>query len=581
MGCTQPSSESGLKFETNKNQSAHCIDGGNRLIGEEEKKESSAAEVFRSRKISATNKEKHEEVAGVRLNENGCAEFEEEEIVVRSFASLAGIEDENENEDDIETSTEIRGELKGNSNEGLETKINRQTISNLATSEEGENNNNRLSPARELISSMDMIPDNEEKSNVHDYEQELSSCRDKIDRKKGENLEKKAGEFDKMKIETGSEQDVKAATKKTLAEQQNEIKNSSKCSEKSEGNLSDDYKEALASVANEQRCFKEQLSIISGSFLSSPITPLSSASSLVSSAELPASVCAGSGSNSNYDDEDEDEDEDESEQEQEEAEGEYSEEENNFCAEAASTSTLRRLKMNTFKDVMVCERNRESMEAARRLFDELARNGPTSSSSSNRRNSRNNSLESSTNCYANRDLFPLESESIVEQQLQQEPYDMKIEPRSGSSISNSNSFRQTLVCSVSPISQHSDEMRSNQCFEPHPAYPINGDEIKQCQTAFRENRRLIEEQQVRAKQRTIEEQQTSCNDSISANSSCYNSGSWIRFNKEFLEQSSQSKCSRCDRRVYPVDKMELDFTRTKLNIHRACFKCQICSTLLR
>lgn len=143
-------------------------------------------------------------------------------------------------------------------------------------------------------------------------------------------------------------------------------------------------------------------------------------------------------------------------------------------------------------------------------------------------------------------------------------YDVKFVKRSGSSLSN---FRRTLVCSLSPTSQlsgsNSDLTSSDQ------AYPIEGDEILQCRAAFRQNKRLIEEQQRRA------------NSPLFSPPSPIRSQWTNRFNVDYLEQSQLQRCSRCQQRLYPVDKMELDFTRATLNIHRNCFKCQICSSLLR
>lgn len=598
MTSAQPLSGSSVESGPNANQRDSGVDGGNKLTVDEERGEDSVVDISSKHLTTATTDqdkgeeedEEEEEEKAATLNEDSCTEIEEEEIVVQSFASLAGIEDE-VNEDEIEPKVEIKGEVEriereGNLSENLEIEEGNQNKG----LEEGDETNIHSSTVNEhqKISSTNMIADiTSERSDTNEQQENLL-CQQEIsldDKDRETSLNKAEDETREVAIEeTRGEQDA-TTTKQTPVEQQKQTRKVSKSREKSEENLPDDYKEALANVANEQRRLKEQLSIISASLPPSPTTPLSSATSLASSADLPADICVAD--SSNYEDEDEDEEgrnereeEFEEEFEDDQEAGDREEEEKDFCAEAASTSTLRKLKMNTFKDIMVCERNRESMEAARRLFDELARNGPPKRL--NGPKSRNDSLESSPD-FNNRELSPSGSEELADQ----ESYGTRIEPRSGSSISNSNSFRRTLVCSVSPINQPNQTDEASQYFESHTPYPIDGNEIKQCQTAFRENKRLIEEQQVRANKQISavseqRQQQSSCNDSIeNGNNSCYNSGRWIRINREFLDQASQSKCSRCNRRLYPVDRMELDFTRTKLNIHRNCFKCQICSTLLR
>lgn len=293
-----------------------------------------------------------------------------------------------------------------------------------------------------------------------------------------------------------------------------------------------------------------------------------------------------------------------------------------FCGETASNSTLRRLKMNTFEDVLVCEQNRQSLAAARRLFDRLAlgaddpskqpaqvSGGPDRSASGKWGGSLSSAeepeeesddtgydLDRSTrmankgrNCAT---LSDSNSDQADDSNSLKGFDTIKIVRRSGSSASSSN-FRQTLVCSVSPTSQldgGSNLDVSNLDTNQHPIYPIDGDEIIQCRAAFRENKRLIEEQQERAKNIITSERDCSSPGNktrsplTDASDQAASSTRNFRSQRDltYLDQTiQQSKCSRCHQRVYPVDKMELDFTRATLNIHRNCFKCQICSTLLR
>lgn len=582
MNCTQ-------SIELSESDKVNQIDEVGRVAVQEGEGEEIEAKVSTANEEKGEVKVKEKERAAVP-NEDSCLESKEEEIVVQSFASLAEIKDVNE--DKLETATKIESEIKSeceNPSEGSKLEIgedkNFKDSTKKGNDDDDENDQFTKSQAN-------MIEENNNKSGQSDDYQAQSEesakedSNSSADKEEEFNADKEIKEVEKVLeqvVANGSEQNAE----QTPAEEEQE--KTSKVCEKSEENVYDDYKEALANVANEQRRLNEQLSILSASLPPSPETPISSASS-ASSADLPTNVCVVgsiSGTNvSSYGGEEvEDDNEDTSSygEEEEEDDGDY-------CPEPASVSTLRRLKMNTFKDIMVCEKNHESMEAARRLFDELARNGPKNKLAQ----SRNSSLDSSSSDYKNMDLSPTGSKDSSEQREGDSAgYEMKILRRSGSSISNSNSFRQTLVCSVSPIDKRSDNGSLSEVgyYEsPHPLYPINGEEIKHCQTAFRENKRLIEEQQVAAAKLLNEERTTttSCANSIingnnnsSINNSCYGSGRWIRFNREFLEQASQSKCSRCNHRVYPTDKIELDFTRTKLNIHRNCFKCQICSTLLR
>lgn len=166
----------------------------------------------------------------------------------------------------------------------------------------------------------------------------------------------------------------------------------------------------------------------------------------------------------------------------------------------------------------------------------------------------------------------------------------------------------------------------------YDAYPLDVDEVRLCKAAFRENKRRLIESQVssngfasaasecdrtsvdssecaltdRARPQSapsewhlnnaaaaaaakayanananLQTNQTASALMQTSNGSC-KSGLWRnRLSTRDLNQRDQFVCSKCKQRLYPMDKLELDFTRTRLNIHRNCFKCHICSTLLR
>lgn len=277
-----------------------------------------------------------------------------------------------------------------------------------------------------------------------------------------------------------------------------------------------------------------------------------------------------------------------------------------FCGETASNSTLRRLKMNTFEDVLVCEQNRQSMAAARRLFGQLARAGETGEQTTGSKEIKKPKAGKWGGSLSSAEEPEEESDEMDEEEMRQsassnkntqsdnnsdgndsegllKAFDtIKIVRRSGSSASSSN-FRQTLVCSVSPTSQlGGSNLDMSVADTNHPIYPIDGEEIIQCRAAFRENKRLIEEQQERARNILADCSSSNKNRASSPLTGGTRNFRLNRTDPSYLDRSmKQSKCSRCQLRVYPVDRMELDFTRTTLNIHRNCFKCQICSTLLR
>lgn len=326
-----------------------------------------------------------------------------------------------------------------------------------------------------------------------------------------------------------------------------------------------------------------------------PASPSRSDPDIISRASSPSSIISNSNQQHDIDDGDGD--------------GENCEED--FCGEMASSSTLRRIKMNTFEDVLVCEQNKQSLDSARRLFDSLVKkqieqreqhsnlnyNGKNGRASAplmrilnesqqqkqQQRDRKSGSSFSSdegvvTNTNSSQQSDNSHEDSPSSSRLE-DPYDIKIVRRSGSNASCASNFRQTLVCSVSPTNQlnesNSDLIAQQQqtinnqteLILEHQLYPMDGEEILQCRAAFRENKRIIQEQQERAN-KMFEQQQ----ELMSYQTNITND---TRF------ESQVQICSHCNQRLYPVDKMELDFTRTTLNIHRNCFKCHICSSMLR
>lgn len=110
-------------------------------------------------------------------------------------------------------------------------------------------------------------------------------------------------------------------------------------------------------------------------------------------------------------------------------------------------------------------------------------------------------------------------------------------------------------------------------------YPdLERDEVDSCRTAFRENKRIIEakQQQVKKSPQTMEEV---VDGNVTATSLLI-SNKFSQIIDQAVKQNGIS-CSSCSKRLYPTDKIELDFTRLRLDIHRGCFKCRICSSLLR
>lgn len=254
-------------------------------------------------------------------------------------------------------------------------------------------------------------------------------------------------------------------------------------------------------------------------------------------------------------------------------------EETDFCGEMASSSTLRRLKRDTFEDVLVCEQSRESTASAKRLFDSLirqsstisGRNGRFSAPLSRTNDGRLGKKSGSLSSQGEQDDEDVDEEILMahKRSQNQDLFDVKLVRRSGSSASSCN-FRQTLVCSVSPTNQHQSEESLQ---DQNQVYPINDDEIVQCRQAFRENKRLIQEKTTNFA--TIK------TDSSMSLSAMQNNQTKLLNADHFQKHIQALCCSHCNKRLYPVDKMELDFTKTKLNIHRNCFKCQICSSMLR
>lgn len=190
-----------------------------------------------------------------------------------------------------------------------------------------------------------------------------------------------------------------------------------------------------------------------------------------------------------------------------------------FCGEPASNSNLRRLKLEAFEDALVCERNRDTLNAARRLFDSLDRGNQQQVQKSGKErklghskwagsvvsassaDGSENGAETGSSSASERSSSPGRSASAASiGQKMDDIYDIKLVKRATSSASSggcNTSFRRTLVCSVSPTSQLEANSSSSDLAttEAHLLYPMDGEEIRHCRTAFRENKRLIEKQQ--------------------------------------------------------------------------------------
>lgn len=166
-----------------------------------------------------------------------------------------------------------------------------------------------------------------------------------------------------------------------------------------------------------------------------------------------------------------------------------------------------------------------------------------------------------------------------------------------SSVGNTYaSLGRTLVCSVSPdgstrigVKPSSDCKTSDWTGErlnPN-CYSIDGEEIRQCRRAFHSNRRLIEQAQTLALKQMRQQAENDClsPNRCSGLSRCSSQATVMTDKSRWFDSLGRREalpdCSRCHKKLYPVDRMELDFTRARLNIHRNCFKCQVCSTLLR
>lgn len=280
-----------------------------------------------------------------------------------------------------------------------------------------------------------------------------------------------------------------------------------------------------------------------------------------------------------------------------------------LCGQLASDLNLKQLRMSALEDVLVCGRSRHSTEAARRLFDALSRQdqagtpGPTKQPRGGA-----GSLSSADSARDDDDDDQSEPGERAEpgaaaprHHHQDDCGSIKIVRRTGSSASSIN-FRRTLVCSVSPTSQlassQSDMSAGGLADESGALYAIEGDEMRQCRAAFRQNRRLIELAQAEACQQQCQTHSGWHESSAHAPNKPDADGAQLASsslaNQAPGQQQQQpsarwalslnrtaSNCSRCQKRLYPVDKMELDFARARLKMHRSCFKCQVCSTLLR
>lgn len=269
----------------------------------------------------------------------------------------------------------------------------------------------------------------------------------------------------------------------------------------------------------------------------------------------------------------EDEDEDEAEIDEPETDEASCDLGSDFCGESASTEKLRQLKLNALEDVSVCEQSRDSLQAAKRLFSDLAareldREHPRLTMSPSSQTSRLSDGASQILDLAT------DSESYNEDTGGRVDY-------FGAAINcdcgydyTSSLRRRTLICSLSPTNSEAKSGDSSSLkgdFESQIYYPLELDEVRVCREAFRKNKHLM--QQLERESKTFAQSTRFLPTTKSAN----------KLSNFALPETtdSQSFCSNCSQRVYPVDRLELDFARTTLNIHRSCFKCQVCSSLLR
>lgn len=274
-----------------------------------------------------------------------------------------------------------------------------------------------------------------------------------------------------------------------------------------------------------------------------------------------------------------------------------------FCGESASNRRLRELRLDALEDIQVCGQNRHSTQAARRLFADMDLRGIStndngqqqpqldqtsnlnSSLSIGRRHSSSLSTSSSmfspSHQYANANCNQ-ECNLYANNKNKQITSDSTRSNTSSPSRGGHNS--RTLVLSlnnanndnystngleIQSSSGHSSASSSeigsshrNQVRVVDDLYPMEQDEVASCRLAFRENKRLIEAR-------------AGCNNNYEHHDNNNSLAPKLPTSKQIIN------CSHCQKRLYPLDCMELDFTRTRLNIHKTCFKCQICFTMLR
>lgn len=221
--------------------------------------------------------------------------------------------------------------------------------------------------------------------------------------------------------------------------------------------------------------------------------------------------------------------------------------------ESASCATLRRLKLQSVIDKKICIDQWQSLQYARKLFQNSQQDlvdkhlfvGRASSSSSPIFNSSTGDDVSSS--LISNDSFTSSSSSSSLKSNINNTTDFIPAPQRPKSSASSNGKQQaygkTLVLSVSPSgSLPLDILDDESCL-----YALDGNDLMQCKSAFHANKKLFD-----SSQRII----------------------------AIKNASNHTNCDHCNKLLYPIDKIELDFARTTINLHKNCFKCCECKTTL-
>lgn len=148
-------------------------------------------------------------------------------------------------------------------------------------------------------------------------------------------------------------------------------------------------------------------------------------------------------------------------------------------------------------------------------------------------------------------------------------------------------YGQTLVCALSPSpdcstcdARHSPSAMSSSTTTTSSCTAttnnsLDEDELALCRDTFRSTRPVFARgQRAQAMDVQVDDKSTVTVESLS---SMRREATLERLSK----RQERLKCSSCSERVYPVDKLKLDFARFSLTLHRCCFRCCVCQTQLR